>query len=126
MDRCVSYLRPPVFTCGVPSQFQSGMAWGIHQAQGSNNPSLIRAKARERIGRRARAYLADGVCDGEEEDEKNPDHGGGLGPHAEAVARADGLRDDLRGTTHQARCRRAGGSESQLNWIELRGNNKKG
>lgn len=39
--------------------------------------------------------LTDRVGDGEEEDEKNPDHRRGLGPHAEAVARADGLRHDL-------------------------------
>jgi len=79
-------LRPP--TCAVPSQFQPD----IHQAQGSN-PSLIRANKRNKS---AAAYLTDRVGDGEEEDEKNPDHRRRLGPHAEAVARADGLRHDLR------------------------------
>lgn len=39
--------------------------------------------------------LADRVCDGEEEDEEHPDYGRRLGPHAEPVARADGLRHDL-------------------------------
>lgn len=39
--------------------------------------------------------LADRVGDGEEEDEEHPDYGRGLGAHAEPVAGADGLRDDL-------------------------------
>lgn len=39
--------------------------------------------------------LADRVGDGEEEEEEDPHYGRGLGPHAEAVARADGLRHDL-------------------------------
>lgn len=39
--------------------------------------------------------LTDRVGDGEEEDEQQPDHGRRLGPHAEPVARADGLRHDL-------------------------------
>ena len=81
-------------TCGRPPVLSHpNFSLDIHQAQVSN-PSRIRANKRNKSGA---AYLTDRVGDGEEEDEKNPDHRRGLGPHAEAVARADGLRHDLRG-----------------------------
>ena len=80
-------------TCGRPPVLSHpNFSLDIHQAQVSN-PSRIRANKRNKS---AAAYLTDRVGDGEEEDEKNPDHRRRLGPHAEAVARADGLRHDLR------------------------------
>jgi len=71
----------------------------IRQAQGSN-PSLRLFQARgtnqQPEEQQHVTYLTDRIGDGEEEDEQYADHGRRLGPHAEPVARADGLRNDLR------------------------------
>lgn len=67
------------------------------QLQGSNSsPKFFASKQEQRNRLSQQAHLADWVGDREEDDEEYPDNGRRLGPDAEPVARADGLRHDLR------------------------------
>jgi hypothetical protein len=89
-----AHLCCAVLSCPIPNS----VGQSSKQAQGSN-PSLSLSnttnKSAAAVQQQHVTYLADRVGDGEEEDEQQPDHGRRLGPHAEPVARADGLRHDL-------------------------------